>query len=492
MRRLGPDEGEVLRVVRLAALAADPAAFASTLAREEALGPDDWARRVRPPSTTFVVVPAPDAAPVGMAWAVPDADDAERVDLFGMWVAPAARGSGAADALIAAVVDQAAEVGAARVELTVVEGNDRAERLYHRHGFRRTGAVARNPVDDQDEATMALALGAPTGGWALVLGAHGLEADGPPVLVGGGGLHRTWRVPTTDGVVAVKALAAGGHAGWDDDVARAVAFEAAAWRAGTVPMAEPLPAVDGSDLVRIDGDVVRAHRWVEGPAGTAVAPTADRLRRLGRTLAALVAVAPAAPTTGTGLAWNALDAYDATVAEAREVGAPFATDLAALGEEVDRLRARMAALEACRRPMVMGHGDLHPRNSVVVDGADVLLDWDAAAPVVPASHLLDGLIAFAGGPHDAPPDLVRAGLAGWSEAGGGPLDLDGASTPVANAGLRTVLFHAWRALGHRPVTPAARAASAALVPTLAAEWSRSAPTLRTWEHHLGTAIDDPL
>ena len=46
-----------------------------------------------------------------MAWGVPDGSDPDRAHLFGMWVAPAARGTGAADALVAAVVGWAAGAG---------------------------------------------------------------------------------------------------------------------------------------------------------------------------------------------------------------------------------------------------------------------------------------------------------------------------------------------------------------------------------------------
>jgi GNAT superfamily N-acetyltransferase len=89
-----------------------------------------------------------------MAWGVPDADDAAHVHLFGMWVAPPARGSGAADALVAAVVGWAVDVGATRVELTVVVGNGPAERLYARHGFIPTGTTVRRPRDTVLEAVL--------------------------------------------------------------------------------------------------------------------------------------------------------------------------------------------------------------------------------------------------------------------------------------------------------------------------------------------------
>lgn len=298
---------------------------------------------------------------------------------------------------------------------------------------------------------------------ATALAAFGLTATGPAVPVAGGALHRTWRVPTALGPVALKVLAHGGHPGWAAELDRAVAFEQAAWSAGTVPMAEPRRTADGAPLARVGDDVVRAHRWVDGPAGTAAPATDARLRALGRTVAAVLALGVPGGTTAD-LPTNALDAYDDTVAEARSVGAPFAADLAALAAPVARLREELVALAAERRPLVMGHGDLHPRNTVVVDGVDVLLDWDEAAPVLPASHLLGAALAFGG------PDAVAVVEAGWAEAGGGPLDRRAADVPLRNEQLRTVLFHAWRALGHRGVAAPARAHSASLVPTLAVTW----------------------
>lgn len=161
MRRLGPGDEEVLRSVRLRALATDPGAFGSTLAREEAFATADWTRRLSPPAATFVAHVEPDdrtsGAAGGMAWAVPDAADDGLVHLFGMWVAPTARRSGAGGALVDAVVAWAADRGAAAVELTVVEGNAAAERLYHGRGFRRTG-VAGVGADGQAEAQMVRPL----------------------------------------------------------------------------------------------------------------------------------------------------------------------------------------------------------------------------------------------------------------------------------------------------------------------------------------------
>ena len=62
-------------------------------------------------------------------------------ELYQLFVAPAARGSGAAAALLA---DAEARLAAARVHtawLACAIGNDRAARFYEKHGWRRVGTM---------------------------------------------------------------------------------------------------------------------------------------------------------------------------------------------------------------------------------------------------------------------------------------------------------------------------------------------------------------
>jgi ribosomal protein S18 acetylase RimI-like enzyme len=61
--------------------------------------------------------------------------------LTALWVDPGFRSQGVGTALVEAVVDWAKSQGFSQVLLWVTEVNEKAQRLYERHGFARTGRV---------------------------------------------------------------------------------------------------------------------------------------------------------------------------------------------------------------------------------------------------------------------------------------------------------------------------------------------------------------
>ena len=127
VRRVARGEADVLRDIRLRALADAPLAFGSTYAREAAYPPERWAEWASesaggPRLATFLAVDAATDAEVGLAFTVIDADDDTLAHLFSMWVAPEARGSGAGSALVDAIVGWAAANGADRVRTAVTVG----------------------------------------------------------------------------------------------------------------------------------------------------------------------------------------------------------------------------------------------------------------------------------------------------------------------------------------------------------------------------------
>lgn len=156
IRRAESGDEPLLRQIRLEALSEAPEAFGSTLDRERARTLVDWQKWLSP-SATFVLETA--TGPKGIAAGVPDSTDPAVVHLMAMWVHPALRGSGAASALVQAVLAWAEGRGASSVRLDVVDGNDRARRLYERHGFEVTGQIAMRPRDSAREVQMERRIG---------------------------------------------------------------------------------------------------------------------------------------------------------------------------------------------------------------------------------------------------------------------------------------------------------------------------------------------
>jgi RimJ/RimL family protein N-acetyltransferase len=168
VRRIRPDDAEAVRAVRLRALADTPLAFGSTHAREVAYPPERWEQWARESAggdeqATFFAVGAADDRPVGLAYARIDADDRSVAHLFSMWVAPEARGTGAAKALVDAVIQWTTAAGARALHTAVTIGNDAAARLYARAGFADTGQ--REPLGHSggEVALLERVLAAPGG-----------------------------------------------------------------------------------------------------------------------------------------------------------------------------------------------------------------------------------------------------------------------------------------------------------------------------------------
>jgi GNAT superfamily N-acetyltransferase len=144
VRALAAHEWPLLRELRLAALADAPDAFGRTYEQERPLPDTFWERQlaatVASPSAISAVADR-DGCAVGIVYAALPPDEPGTARLYSMWVAPAARGAGAGDALVAAIVAWARSRGAKRLVLDVTQGNAAAERLYERSGLRYTGAT---------------------------------------------------------------------------------------------------------------------------------------------------------------------------------------------------------------------------------------------------------------------------------------------------------------------------------------------------------------
>jgi GNAT superfamily N-acetyltransferase len=125
-------EEAALRAVQLQALADSLQFFCTSYERELAFTSEDWRRWITG-GGTFLLESGGETR--GLVSSKSDSQDPKVIHLLAMWVHPELRGSGAAAALIAAVKKYAADSGATRVRLGIVEGNSRAALL-------RTGRIS--------------------------------------------------------------------------------------------------------------------------------------------------------------------------------------------------------------------------------------------------------------------------------------------------------------------------------------------------------------
>lgn len=157
--RLTVDDWRLLRTVRLRALRDSPEAYKQRYDDEVGLGRSSWCGLFSPSNALFLA--ESEADPVGLVVGIaarPDDVDPEAAHLGSMWVAPSARGTGVADALVAAVVRWARESGHPRLVLWVYDVTPRAAAFYRRARFTETGITRTSDDDPRAMRLMTMTL----------------------------------------------------------------------------------------------------------------------------------------------------------------------------------------------------------------------------------------------------------------------------------------------------------------------------------------------
>ncbi|WP_298984718.1 GNAT family N-acetyltransferase [uncultured Roseibium sp.] len=139
VRRIGSDEVEVFKRIRLEALQLEPNSFASSYEDWIELSDDEWRRRMSNP----VFVAFLDDQPVGITGLLRQSASkmAHRATIVMVYVRESLRGKGIAKDLLEAVVEQARVLGIQQLELSASAENLPALRFYRRAGFVEAGRI---------------------------------------------------------------------------------------------------------------------------------------------------------------------------------------------------------------------------------------------------------------------------------------------------------------------------------------------------------------
>jgi RimJ/RimL family protein N-acetyltransferase len=145
VRPVSSGDWEQLRDLRLRSLEEDPAAFGSTYEEACSATEAEWRERAatseRGDEQRWFAAVDESGAWVGIALAHGAGQDAD-ARLFGMWVAPAARGTGVATALCDACSGWAGMHGHPGIVLGAFLQNERAIAAYRKAGFIEYGGIS--------------------------------------------------------------------------------------------------------------------------------------------------------------------------------------------------------------------------------------------------------------------------------------------------------------------------------------------------------------
>jgi RimJ/RimL family protein N-acetyltransferase len=161
-RRLEMADAPRYRVARLEGLRLASRAFQSTLDEESQLTLDDYAKRLaHPKNATIGAFANGELVGIGTVLTESRTRTRHKGEIVGMYVTPAARGTGAAAGIMERLIAHARSVGLRALLLTVASENTRAQRLYARWGFRAYGQEPRAQLHDGeyiDTTLMSLLL----------------------------------------------------------------------------------------------------------------------------------------------------------------------------------------------------------------------------------------------------------------------------------------------------------------------------------------------
>lgn len=163
VRVLGEEDWQQYRTVRLQALQDSPEAFLRTYEEESAYDEDYWRSRMR---RSHRLVAKVDGVTQGTVSVGSAPHEAHAADLFGLWVSPTARNTGAAWRLVETAAQLAAGEGYSQMYYWVGTENGRGIAFASNFGFRLTShrratRVRRDDIADQEIAFVYSLAGDP-------------------------------------------------------------------------------------------------------------------------------------------------------------------------------------------------------------------------------------------------------------------------------------------------------------------------------------------
>jgi len=218
-----------------------------------------------------------------------------------------------------------------------------------------------------------------------------------PEQLTGGLLHRMYAVETTFGKYAVKSLN-------PQVMLRPMAKSnitdgerIAAVAAGYIP-AIPAKSFDDTLIQQIDGQYYLVYDWTEGKPIYGESITAGHCEKIGSILGKLHGIDFAQLDIQKPCAvMEELVDWNGYLNKGQQKDSPWAEKLS---QNLDNLcewnRRYLISMKYLENPLVIGHGDIDPKNVLWRDDQPIVIDWESAGYLNPAHEFIIYALCWAG------------------------------------------------------------------------------------------------
>jgi len=212
---------------------------------------------------------------------------------------------------------------------------------------------------------------------------------GEPTQIKGGLLHRMYRVETSSGKYAVKALNPQIMLRKKamSDIVNGERIAAVAAQYIRTPSVK---CVDGETVLKIDDQYYMVYEWVEGKPLYNESITAWHCEQIGAALGKLHTIdfSPLHLPAPADFVQEPID-WGNYLAKGKQDGLPWAEELFLCKERLSEWNRRyLAAMKYLENHLVIGHRDIDPKNVLWRDDCPIIIDWESAGYINPSQEFI--------------------------------------------------------------------------------------------------------
>jgi aminoglycoside phosphotransferase (APT) family kinase protein len=152
----------------------------------------------------------------------------------------------------------------------------------------------------------------------------------------------------------------------------------------------PAKQFDEKAVLEIDGQYYMVYDWVDGKSLYGENKTPTRCEQIGNILGKLHTIDfSSLNIPKPAVAAEALVDWDRYLHKGQEAGSPWIDELSANMDNLQDWNHRyLASMKYLEKPLVIGHGDIDPKNVMWSNDKPIIIDWESAGYLNPSHELI--------------------------------------------------------------------------------------------------------